>query len=436
MDLDKRHRRGARCFFQRSDEMSAECPASAAVAGLYVRSVFYRDARATASEVLTTADELNRDGKLLLEIPRDQYEQAVRLVNLERVAEGAEAGDSVSERICRIRQGTVTYSQALRVARGGRISGVAVEAGTEVVHSECSCGISFAIDFARARWSGADECTSVVLALSANLNAGPTSAIGGVLAAGGPEDRSGFRSVAAGGAFSGLASSPLSRAALDRASYTLSNLAGGGSSGQLGALAVANPVTATLAMGVANLDFYRAALARSISWKQFTKNTVVKTSAILGGTSGWASGAAFGSGLGGPFGALIGAIVGGLSGGSLGSAGAKRVADRFVEDDACRMVALVKEQSELVASDYLLTEGEVDALAVRIETLITPSWLRSLFQASRNDLADDDEQKLRASAAFAKQALERLCEDIVDQRAHIDPPSAQTVLDVVNELRS
>lgn len=436
MDLDKRLRRRARYFFQCSGEMSAECPASAAVAGLYVRSVFYRDARATASEVLTTAEELNRDGKLLLEIPRDQYEQAVRLVNLDRVSEGAEVGDSGSERICRIRQGTVTYSQALRVAQGGRISGVAVEAGTEVVHAECPCGISFAIDFARARWAGADEGTSVVLALSTNLNAGPTSAIGGVLAAGGPDDRARFRSVAAGGAFSGLASSPISRAALDRATYTLSSLAGGGSSGQLGALAAANPVTATLAMGVANLDFYRAALARSISWKQYTKNTVVKTSAILGGASGWASGAALGSGLGGPFGALIGAIVGGLSGGSLGSAGAKRVADRFLEDDASRLIALVKEQSELVASDYLLTEGEVDALAARIKTLVTPSWLRSLFQASRNDLANDEEQKLRASAAFAKKALESLCQDIVDQRTHIVPPSAQTVLDVVNELRS
>jgi hypothetical protein len=404
---------------------------------MYVRSVFFPTAKATVEEILANEIPLRREDNRLLEVPRDQYHEVVRSLEQPAAAGEIPGVPPASGGIRVLRCATLTYGQAMRVAQAGRVEGVAFEPGTGAVRSACPYGLSFAIDFARARWSGGDVRASVAVALSANLNAGPGSAISGVLAA--PlarEDGTALSSVAAGGAISGVTNSPLSRVAIDRATQTLSSVAGAAPSGQLGGLAGANPLVATVAMGVANVDFYRAALARSISWKQFTKNMVVRTTAVLGGASGWASGAVFGSAVGGPFGALIGGIVGGLSGGGLGSAGAKRVADRFVEDDATRMMAIVRRRSEKLAHEYLLTEPEVRLFAERIQGLVTPAWLRGLFQAGRSHASAEGSGELEAVTRLADEELRKACDEIVRGRDYVALPSAETLVSVLGEFGS
>ena len=105
--------------------------------------------------------------------------------------------------------------------------------------------------------------------------AGPSSAVQGLLSARlTPTRKASAKSARAEGALSGVANSPLGQGAAEGALRTLSAMTGPAATGQLGLLASAGPLASTVAIGVANLDFYRAALKRSISWTQFTKRVL------------------------------------------------------------------------------------------------------------------------------------------------------------------
>jgi hypothetical protein len=203
---------------------------------------------------------------------------------------------------------------------------------------------------------------------------------------------------------------------------------------QLGLLAGASPLTSTVAIGVANLDFYRAALARSISWTQFSKNLVVRTSGIIGGLGGWTSGAVVGSAVGGVAGALIGGIAGALSGGSLGSAGAKRVADRLVKDDAVRLMEIVQRGPEDLAFDHLLTHLELRRFAQEIQVLVDASWLRRMFQAGRGQDQSGPSSDAELWARFARRELEEVCSKIVKKRRRITLPSPESALTLLESI--
>lgn len=419
-----------------SDSLETPRRAWPGVAGLTIRTVFHVDAETTARALLESEAGADRDARRLFEIPRDHYDETLRLIRQQGMAGGPKPDGPMPALIERLRPATVTYRQALHSARSGKNGGVSLAAETQAVRSDCPYGLSFAIDFARARRAGADERAAVMLALRTSLDAGPQSALGDVLAARLDLDDNALKSAVTGGAISGIAQSPLSRAAVDQATRTFVTLAGQAPSGELGMLASANPLAALLAAGVVNLDFYRAALEHSISWTQFTKNMLIKTSAMLGGISGWAGGAAFGAGAAGPFGALIGGLVGGLSGGSLGSAGAKRFGDRFVKDDAQRMLTIVRERSEALALEYLLSGPEVEAFAARIKTQVTPSWLRAMYRAGSTVSRADEQRREALSAAFAHKALAAICADIVDQREPVELPEAETIAAVLAQIGS
>ncbi|MGB5733155.1 MAG: hypothetical protein WBM40_01765, partial [Thiohalocapsa sp.] len=204
--------------------------------------------------------------------------------------------------------------------------------------------------------------------------------------------------------------------------------------GHAGLVAGAGPLASTVAIGVANLDFYRAALERSISWRQFTKNMIVKTSGIVIGTSGWASGAALGSAVGGPFGALVGGVVGALSGGGIGAVGAKRVTDRFIDDDAIRLMTLVQRRAEALAFAHMLTAREVEGFGAELKATIDAAWLRRLFRSIRAAKGSRGAIGYRTSYRLVDRELELLCKEIRERRQQIVLPSAETVNLLLEEI--
>jgi len=377
----------------------------------------------------------SQDAHALLEVPADQYQGGVDLVTQAAAQPDKEPAILTPEGTYRIRRGTVTYRQALRIAQSRRLDGVDIEPETLTVRCEFPYGMSFALAYARARWSGGSERAAVAVALSTSLDAGPSSAMHGLLSARlGAGRRSYSKSAGSEGAISSMASSPVGRGAADSALRSLSTMAGPVGYGQLGLLAGASPVASTVALGVANLDFYRAALQRSISWAQFTKNMAIKASGIFGGAGGWASGSALGSAVGGPVGALVGGLVGALSGGTLGAVSAKRVADRFLEDDADRLMAIVRQRSEELAFEYMLTAEEIDEFAKRIKTLIDAAWLRRMFRVAQAAGVSRSGDAMGDARRFADRELDKVCSGLVERRPRIAPPSADAVNRVLAEI--
>ena len=175
-------------------------------------------------------------------------------------------------------------------------------------------------------------------------------------------------------------------------------------------------------------DFYRAALAQSISWTQFTKNLIVNASGVASGVGGWMGGAAIGTTMGGPVGGVVGGIVGAVVGGTAGSAGTKFVADHLVEDDAKKMMAIVQDVSEQLVFDYILSEKEVAVFAEHFEKLVNVSWLRTMYCSGNGG------DRPTLCAAFAKQELELITEKIIKQRKRIRLPAARTVQTEIEKL--
>ena len=111
------------------------------------------------------------------------------------------------------------------------------------------------------------------------------------------------------------------------------------------------------------IDIFRS----RISGAQLLKNMANTVSSVAGGTAGWIGGAAAGAALGSVV-PVIGNAVGGVAGGILGAFGGGAVAGEvsdavmktFVEDDANKMVRIIEEAFLTMASDYLLTQREVE----------------------------------------------------------------------------
>jgi len=403
--------------------------------GLRIRSVYFPTVEATVNAAFDLRSRSYRKPDSLLEVPADQYQATVRRIARLMDGSGPVSSTPELEGTRRLKRGAVSYKQALRIARAGRIDGVALDAETGAVHCDFPYGLSFALEHARARWAGGTERAAVAMALGASLKAGPTSAVRGLFSARlAPTGKASMKSARTNGAQSGVAYSPLGQGATEGTLHTLSSITSPAATGQLGLLACVGPLASTVATGVANLDFYRAALERSISWTQFTKNLVIRTTGIVAGAGGWGGGAVLGSALCGPAGALIGGVAGALSAGGLGAVGAKRIADRYVEDDAMRSMVIVRQRSEQLALEYLLTTGEVGRFAARIKTLVDAAWLRRMFKSGRGAAKSGDGDGIKASRRFADRKLDKVCRAIVERRAPIVLPRASVVNVLLEEI--
>jgi len=399
------------------------------------RAVFKSDAKATLAAL--AAASLSDCG--ICEIPRDQYDAVLQALEPDNHASSSITAATAPAQ--RLRPASITYRQAYRAAQGQRIEGMRLDPADGSVQSDCGytdCGytLSFLVDHARAIWSGLGERDAIAAALGASLHVGSGFANdAGLTSLTSAEEAAALKAAETGGAITGIARSPIGKGVIDTAMGTLSNLSGTGQTTRLALLGGAGPLASVLSIGVANLDFYRVALARNISWRQFSKNMVVKTSGIIAGTGGWVGGAAAGSVIGGPVGALIGGILGAVSGGSVGSASAKRVADRLIKDDATALMAIVQQSAEQLAFEFLLTQAEVAELAKGLQTLVTPTWLRAMFHASHGKSGASADAIAEASRRYADAELETLCQEVIVGRSLVPVPERKLVSSVVEEIK-
>ena len=89
-----------------------------------------------------------------LEVPYDQYEEALRLMQ-KKISEGKVPGVSdPSEAVNFVRQGKYTYKQAQNIVKAGNIDSLKYDATNGVITTASSFGISFALDFISCKMNG------------------------------------------------------------------------------------------------------------------------------------------------------------------------------------------------------------------------------------------------------------------------------------------
>ena len=144
----------------------------------------------------------------------------------------------------------------------------------------------------------------------------------------------------------------------------------GGAINHVSKLLRSNAVTASATAVVScGPDFYRAAIDKSISWRQFTKNSAVNAAGAAGGWGGWVGGAAAGAAVGSAIpivgtavGGFVGGVIGALSLGAVTSGVTKSIADELVEDDDDFLgrVLQAERDADLVKLDAAFAKLEAD----------------------------------------------------------------------------
>ena len=402
------------------------------VNGLKVQSKYYQTAAETVSSAFDSKSGAYRYKGQVLEVPKDQYEACVELMR-DRITQGKVPGHSNpadAEKI--IHRGTVTYKQARNIARAGNVDSLFFDAKTQAVTSTYVFAVSFAVTCAQCLWRGENAKGATREALGAALSAGGTTLITGIVtaqvlrtkvaAAGAISVRSGMKAVS---------QTTVGREAINRiAAGSLGKAVYGAAAvNHVSKLLRSNAVTATIAaVATSTPDFYRAVFARSISFRQLTKNVSVNIAGVATGTAGWLGGAAAGAALGSvvpvlgtAVGGVVGGLVGAVGGGIGGSAAAKAVADRLVDDDSKVLIAALQEELEELAFEYLLSENEVERIGQEAGKVVKPKWLRQLFKTSKKG------KDVEALKMAIRDEFEPRLEVIVRGRPPVQLPSAEAV---------
>jgi len=409
------------------------------VNGLAIQTKYHHKARLTIGDAFSTGTGLYRYDGQLLEVPSDQYEECLAIMrdriaggNVPGIVDPNDAGNVV-------RRGDITYKQARNLARAGNIDSITFDAKSQAIICTYVFAISFAVHFAKSKWKGDRTDEAVIRAIESGVFAGSATLITGVIAAQVLRLRAAaFGAVTVRSGMRVLASTTAGRKAIESVAHASLGKAvyGGAAVNHVAKLLRSNLIVATVAVAVTSVpDFYRAAILRSISWQQFTKNLTVSAAGVGAGMAGWMAGAGAGAALGTavPFlgtivGALIGGIVGAVAGGILGSTGAKATLDVVVDDDAKQLLRILETVVAELAADYLLSEAEIEQLLAVVNIKANDDWLRSMYQAEGFGSSND------GRSAFAYQAFDGDCLEIIKRRSRIELPLPEEVEIAINHV--
>ena len=301
-----------------------------------------------------------------LEVPKDQYSEAVSLMK-KKIQDGKVKGITDPNEASKIiRKGNITYQDAKLIAKGGNLTSIKYDTIDGAFQSLPIAGISFAIVYAQAIWSGEDQKTAVKYAIETGLR---TLVLGTIVYA---------SSQQIGKVLTG-----------HLATYTGKKVI---------AENVAKRAGTVIAVGVVIVPDVFDSLTGRISSQQLLKNTLVAGSGIAGG-------AMVGSLFGGPVGTIVGGLVGAIASSSV----AQAVLDQFIEDDRVEMFAILKEEFIDVVMSMSLTKKEFQDVQDKIFNGDLQNRLKEIHQ----------NKKAGCRKYTRENIVEKITQDVISKRRKI-----------------
>lgn len=137
---------------------------------------------ADASKSVASAFENGsyRYGGMKLEVPCDQYEEALRIMR-NRISKGEVPGvkdPNMADRI--VIKGHCTYEQAVRIAKAGNLDSVWFDIKTQAVACAFACGLSFAVTYGTAKSKGMSHAEALKAASKQAAKSGGVAMVSGV----------------------------------------------------------------------------------------------------------------------------------------------------------------------------------------------------------------------------------------------------------------
>jgi len=394
------------------------------VDGVQIQTKYFDTAAGTMRSAFDDQGVFRYSGQML-EVPSDQYDECLRLMR-EKISAGRVPGVTDPDMaVDLVKKGQITYRQARNIARPGNIDSLVFDAATQAVTTGSAFAISFVVGFSRAKWAGSDNGKAIDESLAAGLQCGATSFVTGIATAqilrtraaavGAIIMRDGVKSVAST-TIGKSAVEKVAEVSLGRAVY------GAAATNHVAKLLRTNVLGSVVATAViATPDFYRAAFRGSISWSQLGKNLAINGAGAAGGVGGWMAGAAAGAAIGSALlpgaGTVAGAAcgtLGAVAGGMFAGSASKAVLDKFVDDDAKAMIALLPDAMQPLAEDYLLSELETMKFIDIAKVEIDAGFLRDMYASA---------DRMR----FVYQRLEFICESIAKERPKVQAPTSEEI---------
>lgn len=369
-----------------------------------------------------------------IEVPKD-FADAAKQAFIERVKKGQVIditgmnSDQINKTAKELADETIkpsrfTYAQARNIAKFGTIESLTYDAANGVKLAGTAMGITAAISFARAIWSGEDVEVALKIACYEGIKVGGITWISSIAVA----------------QLGRTATIQSLRPATDwvvkqmgsKAAAAIANtvrigskpIYGGAAMNSASKLLRGNVVTGAVTVAVlSSADFYRMFQGR-VSGAQVFKNVTNTAAGVAGGVGGWAAGAALGSFvpiIGTAAGGLIGGILGSLGGGAAASKTSSAIMNNLIEDDAKEMQAILGKSFTRLAEDYLLSQSEADLVLECLQDKLSVDVLRDMYAAP-------------SSRIFADKLIEPIIEKIVKERPKILLPNLSTIADEVEEI--
>lgn len=401
------------------------------VDGQPIQTKYFDSASRTVRDAFG-ADGNYRYGKMQLEVPSDQYEDALKLIR-KRIEDGKVPGvQNPDEAIELVKKGSVTYKQARNIARAGNIDSLKYDAANSAVTSAYAFAIGFAFNYATAIWNGEDPKGALRSAVVSGVQASGTAFITSVVSSQLLRTQTArAATIIAKAGVKSAANTRVGKVVIEKvASASLGKSVHGiAAVNHVSKLLRSNVITGAVTVGVITLpDLYRASISKNTSWAQVGKNLVVNASGVAAGTAGWMGGAAAGAALGSVV-PILGTAAGGVAGGILGAIGAgfggsaasKYAMDYLVDDDAKEMSVIAKNELPLVAFDYLLTEDEFNKYATQAYEALSANFLKDMYAAK---------DRIR----FVADKFENIACTIVKTRPVVVMPSDEKVREFIDQM--
>lgn len=398
------------------------------VDGIFIQSKYC----ATGAKCINSCFEDNGNGvfryigengtPMVIEVPNDQaiYDAAVDTMK-KKIINGQVPGVTNPEEAKNlVRRGTVSYKQAVNIAKAGTVDSLVYDAQQAAVISASAFGVSAVVTFATSLWN--DEKLDVALkkATFSGLKVGGTAFVTSILAS----------QLAKAGLNSALVSSseaiihfmgPKAAAVLINAFRNGANIYGAAAMKSAAKLLRGNTITGAVTFMVLSLHDVVDIFRGRISGRQLFKDFANTGMTIAGGTGGGLAGAALGSAIAPGIGTVIGGIVGAIVVGAGAGKGTDYVISKFVEDDAEKMVALIEQVFQSMAEDYILNGIEAEKIVDKLSMALNGKMLKDMH-ASKDRMQ------------YAMNTLKPLIEEQVSKRHHIELPSDEKMRATLREI--
>lgn len=393
-----------------------------------VQCKYYR----TASETISACFEdgvfryySDTNVPMTIEVPKDQYDKAVLLMK-KRIANGQVPGVTDPEMATEIvREGSVTYQQAVNIAKAGNIDSLIYDAKTGCVTALSAFGISAVIQYAVSRWSGEPVEVALKNSLYTGLVVGGNAFITSVLSS--QLTRTGLNSLLVPGseAVIKIIGPKAAAVVVNAGRVGLTPIYGAAAMKSAARMLRGGVIVNTVSFFVFTIPDTVELFRDRISGKQMLKNASVTVGGLAGAAGGAAGGAAIGTAIFPGIGTTIGGIIGGLAGGIGVSIGVDAVADLIAEDDADEMLDIIQMEFQNLAEEYLLNTGEASHVSAELQSILDAGKLKDMF--SSNNHHD-----------FARGIIEPVIKNEIGKRAKVVLPDDEVItkglIDTLEEI--